>query len=505
MANYRADNLELSKRVEIVLEMWKPIPEREWGWVSEIAREHKVTRQVLYKWSNQAREAIEARLMPRQPGPKAKGKEIVVDTDYIRLVTTVMATQKGSLRDIQQGLELMFGVRRSVGYIQDILQRVGEAAAAYNAQAEIPQAVKGEADEIFQGRQPCLTVVDGASFLVLHLGPSESRDATAWGIVFLELQARGVEFRDLVSDGAGGIQAGMREAELEIPWYLDLFHPLKDALALRQKLENAGYRAIKEAERTRRAVQEAQNPQPRPGRRLAVKVPLAQAENQEEEAIMIYDAFVWLCQEMRAVLEPITSGSLVDTQHARDTLETVAELMSWLEHRDIAAFARKLLDNLDALLAPLIWLEETLAPWRAALDPETEQLILWAWRHRHTLELDAGEGFPPEWHSVVRAFWDALALFHRASSLAESLHSWLRPYLVIHRGMPEWLFPLLQLFWNHHTFQRGKRAGSSPVQLAGIDNALSLSEALHQVLDAAFSAFETPAFPSQTLPSQMAA
>ena len=57
-------------------------------------------------------------------------------------------------------------------------------------------------------------------------------------------------------------------------------------------------------------------------------------------------------------------------------------------------------DDLDALLAPLIWLEETLAPWRAALDPETEQLILWAWRHRHTLELDAGEGFPPEWHSV---------------------------------------------------------------------------------------------------------
>jgi hypothetical protein len=487
--------------MEIVWEMWNP--DREWGRVSEMAHENEVSRQTLYKLSHQAQEAVKAGLMPRQRGPQSKGEAIVIDDDYLRLVTTVMATQKGSVRDIQQGLELMFGVKRSVGYIQDILQRVGEAAAAYNAQVEIPLLVKGEADEIFQGQQPCLTVVDGESFMVLHLGPSESRDATAWGIVFLELQARGVEFRDLVSDGAGGIQAGMREAELEVPWYLDLFHPLKDAHALSQKLENAAYRAIRAAERARRATLEAQNPQPRPGRRLEITVPLEQAEDQEVETIMIYDTFVWLCKETRIALEPGTSDGLIDTQRARDTLEIVAELMSWLEHKDIADFARKLLDHLDALLAPLIWLEETLSSCR--VDPETEQLILWAYRHRHTLELEAGDGFPPALHPVVDAFWEALTLFHRASSLAESLHSWLRPYLVIHRGMPTWLFPLLQLCWNHHVFTRGKRAGSSPMQLAGIDDVPSLAEVLDLVLQAAFPASENVAFFSDALPSQLAA
>ena len=78
----------------------------------------------------------------------------------------------------------------------------------------------------------------------------------------------------------------------------------------------------------------------------------------------------------------------------------------------------------------------------------------------------------------MRIVWDILGLFHRSSSLAESLHSWLRPYLQMHRGMPKWLLPLLQLFWNHHQFERGKRAGSSPVELAGVADAPSLADVL---------------------------
>jgi len=36
---------------------------------------------------------------------------------------------------------------------------------------------------------------------------------------------------------------------------------------------------------------------------------------------------------------------------------------------------------------------------------------------------------------VARAFWATLELYHRASSLAESFHSWLCPHLCAHRGM----------------------------------------------------------------------
>jgi len=78
--------------------------------------------------------------------------------------------------------------------------------------------------------------------------------------------------------------------------------------------------------------------------------------------------------------------------------------------------------------------------------------------------------------NLVTAFWNALSLFHRSSSLAESLHTWLRPYLQVHRGMPRWLLPLLQLVWNHHIFQRGKRQGKSPMELAVVENVPALSD-----------------------------
>lgn len=102
--------------------------------------------------------------------------------------------------------------------------------------------------------------------------------------------------------------------------------------------------------------------------------------------------------------------------------------------------------------------------------------------HRQALALDTKKDFLPALRSAVQAFWEALALFHRSSSLAESLHSWLRPYLQIHRGMPRWLLSLLQWCWNHHLFQRGKRAGQSPIELAGAGEALTLAEALEQLL-----------------------
>ena len=53
------------------------------------------------------------------------------------------------------------------------------------------------------------------------------------------------------------------------------------------------------------------------------------------------------------------------------------------------------------------------------------------------------------------------------------------PYLVMHRGMPDWLLSLFALYWNYRRIDRGKRAGKSPVELAGISNPPSLKEVVY--------------------------
>ena len=48
-----------------------------------------------------------------------------------------------------------------------------------------------------------------------------------------------------------------------------------------------------------------------------------------------------------------------------------------------------------------------------------------------------------------------------------------------------------QVFWNHHKFERGKRAGSSPLELAGVEDAPSLVAVLDQLFCPSLSAQPT--------------
>jgi hypothetical protein len=69
--------------------MIRPIPEREWGRATELACLYGVSRVVL-------------------------------------------PLLKGTVRDIQQGLRLLFGLQRSTGYISQTLSAAGEQATSSN-------------------------------------------------------------------------------------------------------------------------------------------------------------------------------------------------------------------------------------------------------------------------------------------------------------------------------------------------------------------------------------
>jgi len=464
MTYYRLSHIDLSIRFDLVLEMLNP--SRPWGLVTALSEIYDVSRKFLYELRDKAETSILTALVGQPPGPKPVSETLIVNDERIqRGIVTLATAIPGSIRGIQICLEELFDTHRSIGFISQSLQLAGETAKEQN-QLLVPKSpVLGEADEIFQGRQPCLTIVDGNSFAVLCLSPQTSRDALTWGVSFLETQERGVSFFDLACDGARGIRAGAEQAGLMIPLRPDLFHLLRESNHLMRQLETSAYKAIEEAGRCRRAESEAQGEQRRKGRPLKVQKSVPEAQREEQESIDRYDLFFWLCHEVRECLEPWTNEYIItSSKHARETLETAIELMEELGNTKVNAYAQDLKKHIEELLAPLAWLEKQLSCWRNALEPSMESTIVWAYKHQQTLDLDdSGEGFPLQLRPVVKTFWQALSFFHRSSSLAESLHSWLRPYFQMHRGIPDWLTPLLQFYWNHHTFQRGKRKGKSPL------------------------------------------
>jgi len=487
MAEYRVPEFTLRQRIDAVLQMLDP--DRKWGLVSELAGLYGVSRTRLYELRGSALDVLGEALLPRDAGRPVQVTTLRVDKAFIDRAIATLPMLKGSVRDIRLGLDLILGVRRSVGYVSETLAAAGEQATNYNLGLRVPLPILGEADEIFQGRKPCLTLVDGRSFLVVNLTPAQSRDGTTWGLTYLDLVERGIQFHDLACDGGTGLRAGVREAELAIPLRPDLFHILQDAHRLTRRLEAAAYQAIENTERARRADLEARDIIRRRGPRLKIKVPLLQAEIEEAQAIDLFDNWNWLLGEIRLALEPITPGyGIVSVAQTKATVETAIELLKELNHSGITTFADDLQEKIPELLAPLQWLEQQLIPVLKELDADTQTFIIWTWQHRQALNLNIDTDIPESLRSVVRTVWDTLGLFHRSSSLAESLHSWLRPYLQIHRGMPKWLLPLLQLFWNPHQFGRGKRAGSSPLELAGVDDAPSLAAVLDQLFCPSLSA-----------------
>ncbi len=483
MTQYRVEHLDLSTRVEIGLKMVMSGAERGGGWVTEMAAAYGVSRQTFYDLRDKLQAALVKALQPQAPGPKVASQVLEVDGEYIRWATTVLSMLKGSTRDIQLGLELLFGVGRSVGFISETLNVVGQSAATYNAQLCPAQPVLGEADEVFQGMKPCFTVVDGQSFMVLSLSAEADRCGATWAKTFRRLAERGVEFQDIVSDNAGGIRAGLQEAGLATVWRLDVFHVLHDGHRVSQKLENAAYRAIRQAERAQAyADQQAEGACRVGGRPRQATQPVPETAQQQDLAIEQFDLWTWLLSEVRFALEPVHGYHLNASATARETLVVASDLMQQLDQPDITAFAASLMQNLDILLDPLCWLEQQVVGWQQTLCPDDEALIMLACRCSDV----SVDDLPGPLHLAAQAYEKAFALFHRASSHAEAFHSWLRPYLVIHRTLPSWLLPLAALFWNHHQFQRGKRAGHSPVALAGIAEAPALQVVLRQVCQTAF-------------------
>lgn len=482
MADYQLAHLSLSTRLELTALMLHP--SRPWGQVTQLSRQNGVSRKFLYELRQKAIQGLVDALLPQAPGRKAKTQAVIIDEAFIqRAIGVCLSVVPGTVRSVQLLLELLFGVRCSTGFISQTARTLGANAFQYQQSLPLPLQALAEADEVFQGRQPCLTVVDGRSFLVLSLSGQAQRDETTWGCLLLDLLQQGVQLVDLASDGARGLRAGVQAAGLAIPLRLDLFHLIRGAYQVTRRLEKQAYRAIQSAERARRAQCEQEKPQRRRGAPLKAKVALPQAEVEECQAIERLDAWQWLLAEIRQAIEPLdTQGFITSSRKARQTIEVALELLRTLNSETVQKFANQLQEKLDELLAPLECLEQSLAPWRADLDAQSEAFLVWVWQHQKELGLTADQVLPESQAARVSAFWEALFRFHRSSSLTEALHSWLRPYLQVHRGIPAWLLPLLQVVWNHHPFQRGKRQGKSPLAWAGVEDVPTLAELFNRLV-----------------------
>jgi hypothetical protein len=441
--------------------------------VSELARQHQVSRKFLYQQIHTAEQALGQAFAPPDPADDVLFSLPVTKHWIEQLVLGLVLTCHSSYRGVAALLDDLFDYPLALGTVHNIVQGAVAQARWFNRQYDFATIAVGAHDEIFQADAPVLVGVDTASTFCYLLSLEEHCDADTWGIRLLELADRGFAPAAIVADAGSALRAGQELALPTVPCRGDVFHLLRDLKELARYLERRAYTAIDACDQLRR---EAARHQRRGHdlRTLGQRPNRARAEC--DAAIGLYDDVAllldWLGHDILAVAGPSAAERLVlydlvvAELKARVPLcpHRIRPIWRALENQrdDLLAFARALDDELERLGQELQLAPGLLRCVLLMLSRDERDRTRWA-QERSLREILHGRFF-----AVCEAVVALARRTVRASSLVENLNSRLRGYFFLRRQLGAEYLSLLQFFLNHRRLERSdcpQRVGRSPAEL----------------------------------------
>lgn len=442
------------------------------GLVSQLSRDHHVSRQTLYRWKHKAEQALTDVFGPR-PRPELAGAPVE------RQVLTLLVETHASYRQIQTCLQSLLGTSLSLGSICSIIEQAGERARTWLAGQRSPGARALALDEQFSSQrgEAYLNVVDVHSGQVWASLPPAAVEGDSWRLVLWDLQAQGVTYDTVVSDGGNAIHDALKALGQLALHQRDVWHLFDLAAKIQARVETALTHEEHRLQTIRRyAVRQAN------GERFAGRPPttgLAVQEQVVSHLMHIWEAVAYLFEQFHQLLEVVildataTSG-LLSAADRQAELETLISLLFELQEQvpaslksELHRIARQMQLALPSLLHFTHALEDRHQQAMQAVGKPAVQLIAWAWQRRRILgpELDSLlQGFAPACRPMARLLLEGWSQAVRASSVVENWHSILRPHLAVHRTLSANLLALLAVWHNHRIAPRGPHAGRSPLQ-----------------------------------------
>jgi hypothetical protein len=442
--------------------------------VSDLAREHEVSRKFLYEQAHTAQAALTQAFDP-DPKSEAVLFYLPVTKAWLRqLVLGLVLICHSSTRGVVELLRDLFDYRISLGKVHNIVHSAVPDAGRITQQYNLSPILIGLLDEIHQGSDPVLVGVDARTTFCFLLSLEQHRDADTWAIRLMELAERGFAPEATVADFGAGIRAGQQEALPEVPCRGDVFHALYNIGPLARYLENRAYEAIDARTKLERMQATAQRRRGRKDQGLASR--LSHTRKAEAKAIALADEVAllahWLQYDILSVAGP-------EYAIRRDLLDFVVAELSAREaacpHR--IRPVRTMLENQgDNLLAFAMQLDRDLTnlarDWQISVATAREVLqvqYLPTWDSKRWPRVAAlRETLRGRYHGVCAAVRELSDRVVRASSLVENLNSRLRSYFFLRRQLGNDYLTLLQFFLNHRRYLRSddpSRVGKSPAEL----------------------------------------
>ena len=476
----RRDDMSIAQRMQIA--MTALAPDRPHGTITALAATHGVSRQTIYALAAHAAALLATGLAPQPHGPHPTAPLIRVDRNRLRRASVVLTQAGVSQRDLSACLEEVLDTPRSPAWVNATLTALEQAAARVNAQWHPTSAEVLAGDELFSHGQPNLLIVGTESLFLYTLTRQPSRDGDTWGCVLLDAP----DAPQFNSDAGTGLAAGVQTAGVAVH-QLDWDHLLRPLWGQVARLERQAYAALQAVEDRAAQFDRARTDQ-RLAQHLARWERLCQSAT---EAITRYDGLAAWARQVDDWfrLIDLTSGQVRDQAAGVAALQQLSTALNGWPGRLYAKLARMVRDWAAGLFAYVPLLQAALAPLVAQWGAEAVQTLSRLWqrdadRCRHPLPWTERQANQQAWQADLdRALallgedelWEAeqavsavLGRAWRGSMLAECLNSWLRPRLDGRKQSDQGILELLRFLHNVHPFRRGKRAGQSPAQAAGI-------------------------------------
>ena len=441
--------------------------------VAQLARQHQVSRQFLYRQADTAQLALDHAFDPPPPAEEILFHLPVTKSWLRQLILALVLSCHSPYRGVLAVLRDLFDTETSLGTVHNVVQGTVARARAINASYDLAAVRVGAHDEIFQAGHPVLVGVDTTSTFCYLLSREDHRDADTWGVRLLELAEHGFAPDAIVADFGTGLRAGQELAMPQVPSRGDVFHLVRDLEQAVSYLENRAYDALEACARLEREQARVRR-QGRPAQGVAQRLRRARAAC--APAIALADEVRLLGDWLRHDVLALAGPCHADRRMLYDFI--LAELRARVPacpHR-LGPIYRLLKNRRDDLLGFARALDEGLGQMAAAwgVAPEGLRGLLNA-RCR-----DASD--PRRWaeeaavrpqlrgwyHAACRAI-DALAAGAvRASSLVENLNSRLRTYFSLRRHLGADYLELLRFSLNHRVLERSERPerrGQTPAEL----------------------------------------
>lgn len=472
-------DLSSDERQEIAVQMLAA--DRPRGLPQVLATEYGISRQMTYYLRHQAAQALRVAFAFRS-GPAPIPTMLKVTPTRLRRAVTLLSLVGVSERDTQLVLAELLDTPRSLGYVAQVLQQAQALATERNAALQPAVAGLQAADEIFCQGHPILGIVQPSSLYLSALTLADHRDASTWGCLLLEQPTTSA---GLISDAGTGLAAGATAADIACHTG-DWFHPLLLAGYVEAQYERRAYTALGRVyarEDKLRAASTAKRWEHHWAHYLRE---VAAADT----AIARYDAWRLLRWQLRELSGQFDweTGAVRDPAQVQAALHALATAFApWAAGVKATALVDLLCHQASALTRALPQVAAALTAVQAAWGSTATQVVQ---RLGQALHEYACPGWPPAhrqrltqaiteslaWASAHLGRWlptlqhlvaGILAHWPRTSCAIECLNSLLRPYLNGRKHVSQGFLELFRYYHNTHPFTRGKRAGHSPLELAG--------------------------------------